>query len=50
MKTVVVETLDHGGSFGRRQNGDRGAPFVPKDRWRPRKSECNRGLTIAVSL
>jgi hypothetical protein len=50
MKTVVVETLDHGGSFGGRQNGDRGAPFVRNDQWRPRKSGCNRGLVIAMSL
>jgi hypothetical protein len=50
MKTVVVETLDHGGSFGRRQNGDRGAPFVRNDQWRPGKSGCNRGLVIAMSL
>jgi hypothetical protein len=49
MKTVVVETLDHGGSFGRRQNGDRGAPFVRNDQWRPRKSGY-RGLVIAMSL
>jgi hypothetical protein len=50
MKTVVVETLDHGGSFGRRQNGDRGAPFVRNSQWRPRKSGFNRGLAIAMSL
>jgi hypothetical protein len=50
MKTVVVETLDHGGSFGRRQNGDRGAPFVRNVQWRPRKSESSRGLVIAMSL
>jgi hypothetical protein len=46
VKTVIGETLDHGGSFGGRQNGDRGAPFVRNDQWRQRKSECNRGLIV----
>jgi hypothetical protein len=50
MKTVVVETLDHGGSFGRRQNGDRGALFIRNDQRHQRKSGGNRGLVLAISL
>ena len=49
MKTVVVETLDHGGSFGRRQNGDRDAPFIRNDQWRQRKIGGNCGLVLAIS-
>jgi hypothetical protein len=49
MKAVVVETLNHGGSFGRRQNDDGRSRFIRHDQWQRRQSGCNRGFVLAVS-
>jgi hypothetical protein len=49
MKAAVVETLDHGGSFGWREIRNRRARFLD-DQWRQHNNRCNRGFIFAFPL